>query len=187
MRRVIDRWLWRGTFEPQARPLPVHTESRDGSWDLVSAYSSAVEQLQSQMEALVQAAERRAAAETSGNVPAAVASEQEIRQIAKGLLPGMDAIDRIVEAAEQVDRTDEFFTNWLISIKALQVRFRRILEDIGVVAISAVGSEVNFEIHDVVAVVAAGEYPPDTIVKEQQTGYYFRGKLLRDAKVIVAQ
>lgn len=187
MLQAIDKWLWRGVFEPVAQPLPVHSESRDGGADLVSAYSVAVQQLQSQMEALVQAAERRAAAEQSGNAPVTAASDHEMRQIAKGLLPGMDAIDRIVEAAEQVDRTDEFFTNWLISIKALQVRFRRILEDIGVVAISAVGSEVNLEIHDVVAVVPAGEFPPDTIVKEQQTGYYFRGKLLRDAKVVVAQ
>jgi molecular chaperone GrpE len=103
------------------------------------------------------------------------------------MLPTLDALDRIIEFGDSMANKGDAFENWLTSIKALRTRLLKTMEGIGLIAISSVGTEVDLEIHDVVAVVPAGNFPANTVVSEQQRGYYFRNKLLRDAKVVVAQ
>jgi molecular chaperone GrpE len=184
-RRVRD-WLWSGTLEPELTTLSVD-DSVDPD-DLAEAYSSSIRTLVLDLEGQVAALQRRRAAEQVPASPAeAGRSDAEIRNLAKGLLPSMDALDRIIEYGETYGKKDESFENWHNSVKALRTRLLRTLESIGLSAISSVGSQVDLEIHDVVSVIPAGKFPANTVVSEQQRGYVFRSKLLRDAKVVVAQ
>jgi molecular chaperone GrpE len=80
----------------------------------------------------------------------------------------------------------EEFQNWLEAVGGVSVRLNRVLERVGLTPISSVGTEVDLAIHDVVATVRNNNYPENTVVEERQKGYYFRGRLLRDAKVVVA-
>ncbi len=188
MLAALNRWMWKGTFDPTAERLPVQTELAP-EVDLAGAVTAVLAELNRQVDSLKAAAERRRAADAPRVAPGAAtgSSEAEIRQIAKSMLPSLDALDRIVEFGESVAQKDETFANWMATVSALRVRLLRTLEGIGLVPITSVGCEVDFELHDVTALVPRGEFAPNTIVREQQRGYFFRGKLVRDAKVVVAQ
>lgn len=184
MLKRLDRWLWEGSFEPQTDKLEVLTDSQTSPDDLVTLARKTLAELGGRVEELQQALQRRQRAE--GRRPAGEGSG-DVRDLAKSLLPSLDALDRIVELGEGEWLEDEFFQNWHKSVDALRTRLTKTLEGIGLQAMSSIGTEVDLEKHDVVGVVPAGEYPPNTVVSEQQKGYFFRGKLLRDARVIVAQ
>ena len=186
MQGRLRRWLWKGTIEPDLRRLEPLTEGVAGQ-DIIQSFSATLKEITQQLETARQTVERRRAAEQTGNPAPAAGSDAEAKQIARSMLPSLDALDRIIEFGEGHISRDEAFQNWLISIKGLRARLTKTLEGMGLSAMSAVGCEVNLEIHDVVSVVPAGKFPANTVVAEQQRGYYFKGKLLRDAKVVVAQ
>ena len=48
------------------------------------------------------------------------------------------------------------------------------------------GKKVDLNLHEVVEYRASADHPNDTVIGERQKGYVLRGKLLRDAKVVVA-
>ena len=182
----LQSWLLQGSFELEVEKLEVAPLEGQPA-DLFSAASGALRDLQAQVALFQAAAERRRAIEAAGTHPPKGGDDQEFRQMARSLLPSLDALDRIIELGEAQASTDEKFANWHGSIKALRTRVTKVLEGIGLTALSTVGTEVDLEIHDVVSIVPAGQHPANSIVSEQQKGYYFRGKLLRDAKVVVAQ
>ncbi len=185
MRRNLERWLWEGSFEPAAMKLDVLSPEDLPQDDLLTLSRKTIQDYSRQIEDLQQALHRRRV--SSQPTTARGEEDKEVRKIAKSLLPVLDALDRIIDYGRELDRQDEEFENWLRSVEALRTRMTKVAEEIGLRPISAVGMEVDLEKHDVVGVVPAGEYPPNTVVDERQTGYYFRGRLLRDAKVIVAQ
>lgn len=185
--RRLREWVWEGTMEPDLTPLPVDL-ARDTRFDQLEEYSATISSVVANFEGQIQALQRRRAAEQVAPTPQESGrGDSEIRNLAKGLLPSLDALDRIIDYGERFDKKDDAFDNWLGSVKALRIRLLRTLESIGITPIHSIGSEVDLEIHDVVAVVPAGKHPPNTVVSEQLRGYLFRGKLLRDAKVVVAQ
>ncbi len=61
------------------------------------------------------------------------------------------------------------------------------LRQMGVEAINTVGEPVNPEFHEVVATEKSDTHAPGIITKEAQRGYTMHGKVLRVAKVIVAE
>lgn len=191
MRRQWLNWLWQGTLAPDFERLELSGSIPEGE-DLLASLQTEVRQLVRQIDEGREALEKRRALELAGprgSAPGTAGSggSEDLRPLARSLLPTLDALDRIVEFGESYPNADEVFRNWLTSIKAMRTRLTKTLEGIGLVSISAIGSEVNLEIHDVVSVVPARDYLPNTVVAEQQKGYFFRGKLLRDAKVVVAQ
>jgi molecular chaperone GrpE len=190
-RGLLDNWLWKGTFEDEVAPLEVVdiVESRD----VTSLFASHLAEVTRQVETLEEALkrERSLVAQRSGHGDFSQSTtdggEEELKRHAKSMLPAMDALDRLIEFSHTMDSSDEIFKNWIGCVEALRLRLTKTLEGIGLTAISSVGMEVDLNVHDVVAVVPAGEFPSNTVVTEQQRGYYFRGRLLRDARVIVAQ
>lgn len=189
MLAALERWIRGSGFEDSWVPLEVPPEDiRGNARDLLERVANSTRDAVAQFESALAAAERRRAAEENrAPVVGPAASEQEMRTLARNLLPSLDALDRIIELGETQGRTDPVFLNWLISVKGLRARLTKSLEGIGLTALASVGTEVDLEKHDVVSVVPAGEFPANTVVAESQRGYYFRGKLLRDAKVVVAQ
>lgn len=189
MRRSFPfrRWLWEGTLTLDATRLEVCT-GLPGE-DLHGFLLEQLEEIQRQTDTLEEALRRERAKTRRGGAPAPPPGRDDdaLRAHAKSMLPAMDALDRLLAFAQTVENPDEVFLNWIKGVEALRTRLTKVLEGIGLQAISSVGMEVDLNVHDVVGVVPAGEFPPNTVVEEQQKGYYFQGKLLRDARVIVAQ
>lgn len=184
---TLHRWMWAGSFEPGMEKLDVLAPEDLTNEDLLAVSSKTIGRLSRTLEDLQEAERRRRHRGVPGRKHEETPEELEVKKIAKSMLPALDALDRIIECGEDAGREDEAFRNWLASVTALRTRLTKTMEGIGLQAISAVGSEVDLEVHDVVGIVGARDSPPNTVVKEQLKGYYFRGKLLRDAKVIVAQ
>lgn len=170
-------------------PTPLEVHAPMAEEDLVGFLTPRLAEIQRQAESLEEALRRERLAGRSGGGPAPPPGRDDsaLRGLAKSMLPALDALDRLLEFAETVENPDEVFQNWIKGVDALRVRLTKVLEGIGLRAISSVGMEVDLNVHDVVAVVPAGEFPSNTVVKEQQKGYYFQGRLLRDARVVVAQ
>ncbi len=62
-----------------------------------------------------------------------------------------------------------------------------VLRSMGVETIKSTGEPVNPEFHEVVAMEKSDEHASGLITKEAQRGYTMHGKVLRVAKVIVAE
>lgn len=189
----LEHWLWKGTVEPAVERMEIWGDLELHGDSLLGQMNSEVRRLVAELDHTREVYEKRLAAEMTGKTALAT-SEKSIgrrddgRDLVKTLLPSLDALDRIIQLGETHAAGDEVFGNWLTSVKALHLRLRKTMEGLGLVAISSIGMQVDLELHDVVAVVpATADYLPNTVVEEQQKGYYYKGKLLRDAKVVVAQ
>lgn len=113
------------------------------------------------------------------------ARPEELEKFMKSLLPTLDAFDRVLAMARSYPRSEEI-DNWLKAVESIYYRLLRMLENYGLYQLNAVGKKVDLNVHDVVEYIPSEEHPPDTVISERQKGYVFRGKLLRDAKVVVA-
>ena len=112
-------------------------------------------------------------------------SSDELLNFIKSLLPFLDAFEITLDSARGFPATEEV-KNWLKNIESLYFRFLKILENSGLQSLKCPGRVVDLNIHDVVEYRPSFEHPNDTVIKERQRGYIFRGRLLRDAKVVVA-
>ena len=172
-------WLWRGSFEIHATALAVWegdpARGDDPPTDLVHPATSYLRELW-RLADLAEEIERRGRGESTA----------ELRGLARSMLPVLDALDRVVDYGMRASIPGEEFQNWLKAVEGVSLRLSRVMEGIGLSPISVVGTEVDLNVHDVVATVQTTKYPENTIVEERQKGYYFKGRLLRDAKVVVA-
>lgn len=172
----LRQWLWKGTFEPGTEPLPVWEEPRkEEEKDFLTQVSQSLRELQ-RLADLAREIETRNQAGT----------DAEVRRLVKSLLPVLDALDRLEECLDQSEERTPELANWAKAIEGVGLRLFKSLEKIGLSPVSCVGNEVDLSLHDVVATVATNEYPEGTVIEERQKGYYFRGKLIRDAKVVIA-
>jgi molecular chaperone GrpE len=74
--------------------------------------------------------------------------------------------------------------------EGVQLTYRelqRALADAGVIAIEAAGQPFDPALHEAIAAIAAPGTPADTVLEVVQRGYLFQDKLLRPAKVVIAQ
>ncbi|MEQ8822594.1 MAG: nucleotide exchange factor GrpE [Sumerlaeia bacterium] len=155
--------------------MEVWSGAQSGAGDLLSQVA-AIQRETRLLEERVEKLQSREQASSSG----------ESRAIARQMLPVLDGMERILDLAQAEEEPTEEFLNWVKSIQAVHLRLCRIMDQLGLEPIQTVGKEVNFEYHDVVATVPSAEYSEGTIVEERQKGYMFQGRLLRDAKVVVA-
>lgn len=112
-------------------------------------------------------------------------SPQESEKVIKGLLPTLDSFDRVLHLARSYPQSEEI-DNWLKSVESIYFRLLTLLEGHGLFQLKSVGSKVDLNLHEVVEYRPSAELDNETIISERQKGYVFRGKLLRDAKVVVA-
>ncbi|MGB9690864.1 MAG: nucleotide exchange factor GrpE [Candidatus Sumerlaeaceae bacterium] len=110
---------------------------------------------------------------------------EELEKFIRQLLPTLDAFDRVLAMARAYPKNDEI-DNWLKAVESIYYRLLRLLESYGLQQLNTVGKKVDLNIHDVVEYRPSTEHPHDTVISERQKAYMFRGKLLRDAKVVVA-
>jgi molecular chaperone GrpE (heat shock protein) len=178
MTGTLARWIWGDAFAAP-EPLPAwRPQEAAGDW-LRSA-----EQVLERLKAAEAAASRRAHA--AGTAAPGEEMERELRRFCLSLLPSLDSIDRLIEFGEKSVRENPDLRNWLVALEGMRLKMGKSLEKIGMTPISSVGAKVDLNLHEVVRTVHDPTVPPETVVAETQRGYYFRGKLLRDAKVVVS-
>lgn len=97
----------------------------------------------------------------------------------KALLPALDDFER----ALKVESADKEYAR---GMELIHKRFFDALQKLGLERISEEVPLFNPHIHDAVDVVDTKDHPDQTILEEYQPGYYFKGRLLRTAKVKVA-
>lgn len=98
----------------------------------------------------------------------------------------MDSMERSLELANTFP-DNEILQNWMTNISAIYRKLRNILFRQGLQEIETIGKMVDFNRHEVVEYRETNNYSEHTIIEEKQKGYLFRGKVIRDAKVVVAQ
>lgn len=101
-------------------------------------------------------------------------------------LPMLDSFDRVLTLAEKQPPSAEM-QNWLRSVAGVRARMTDLFSRFGLQILNPVGEKVDLDHHEVVEVLHTESIPDDTIVEVRQKGYLFEGKMLRDARVVVAQ
>ncbi|MBT3827705.1 nucleotide exchange factor GrpE [bacterium] len=104
--------------------------------------------------------------------------------VLKGLLDIVDNFDRAM--ADRPETADKDVASWMDGANLIAQSFHKMLDDCKVVEIDNV-SVFNPELHEAVMRVPAQDKESGSIVQVLQKGYTVNGKLLRAAKVSVAE
>ncbi|NOX37378.1 MAG: nucleotide exchange factor GrpE [Calditrichaeota bacterium] len=99
------------------------------------------------------------------------------------LLPLVDELERALHMSDQ-NKNFEAFRN---GIELIYKKFLKILEDEGVKPIKAVGQKFDYNLHDAILMAEREGVESGTILEEVQKGYFYKDRVLRHAKVIVAK
>lgn len=97
------------------------------------------------------------------------------------LLPVLDNLNLAIEASEK----DSSFEHLLAGVKGTARSFTQALVGVGVEPVASVGEVFNPEVHEAVDMVATGPENDGKVLAEYSTGYTFKGRLLRPARVQV--
>lgn len=113
-------------------------------------------------------------------------SKSTLRQLFRSALPVLDSFDRIMQMVQKQPPTPEV-QNWIKSVSSVQSRLQQTLERFGLRCMDPLGKKVNLDRHEVVEVIHTDSIPDETVVEVRQKGYMFDNKIIRDARVVVAQ
>ncbi|MDA3860361.1 MAG: nucleotide exchange factor GrpE [Melioribacteraceae bacterium] len=72
-------------------------------------------------------------------------------------------------------------------LKLVAGKFTQILEEQGVTKIDAMGKEFDHEYHEALLQQPSKDFPANTVINVVETGYMFKDKVLKHAKVVVSQ
>lgn len=100
-------------------------------------------------------------------------------EIVRDLIPMLDDFGRAVK----VETADKKYAK---GIELIDQRLRETLKKAGLEPIEAAGKPFDPNLHQAVDRVQSQDWPDQTVLEEYQSGYNFKGKLLRPAMVKVA-
>ena len=117
------------------------------------------------------------------------AKQREIMEFAKEvtivkLLPTLDTLQQGLKHSPQgIDET------WLKGIQATLQQLEKVLADMGVKKIEAVGKKFDPNFHEAVREVPGQESDSEDglIVEDLQTGYEINGKVIRPSQVVISK
>ncbi len=103
--------------------------------------------------------------------------------IINSLLPVLDDLERAAEMTVESDTADADSAG----VRLIYNKFKSILRQKGVEEIAALGKDFNTDYHDAVThIPAKDKKQKGKIVEEVQKGYLLNGKVIRYARVVVA-
>lgn len=111
--------------------------------------------------------------------------DDEFSKFIRQFLPFIDAIGRVVILGRAHSDQGEI-GRWLQTVEKAYERLRQTLEKFDVEVLDSEGKEVDLAVHEVIEYRETDEHPHNVVIEEVQKGIRFRGKMLRDARVIVA-
>jgi len=107
-----------------------------------------------------------------------------LERIMGDLLNVTDSLERGLQAADGDELTVEHLVEGTsLTLKSLQ----QVLEKHGLVEIDPLGERFDPEHHEALSMVPTDEQEPETVVTVVQKGYVLNERLLRPARVLVAQ
>lgn len=114
---------------------------------------------------------------------------QDTREdLIKRCLPVLDGFNQIFRFGQQKEaERNETLQNWLKAMKTIHRHLLSVLEREGLTLIPTVGERLDLNRHEVVDVRETFDVSHDIIVEEVECGYEWNGRVLRDARVIVAR
>jgi len=99
------------------------------------------------------------------------------------LLPIVDDFDRAIKAIENTEQIDSVSEGFIL----IYAKFKKVLNQLGVEEIKSVGEVFNTDLHEAVTNIASeSEDNKGKVVEEILKGYLLQGKVIRYAKVTVA-
>jgi molecular chaperone GrpE len=99
------------------------------------------------------------------------------------LLPIVDDFERSLQHIDKNSNIDAVKEG----IKLVYEKFVKVLEDQGIKKMQAKGDQFNVDFHDALMQKKDDTVPPHTVLEEIETGYLYRDKVIRHAKVIVSE
>lgn len=114
-----------------------------------------------------------------------MSQEDEFARFAKQSVQFIDAMDRMIMSAKVYPNQDEI-ARWMQGVESAYQKMLKLMEKFGLTVVSCDGQTVDVAKHDVVEYRATADYPHDTVMETVLKGIVLRGKILRDARVIVA-
>lgn len=151
-----------------------------------------LEKLQADLEAAM-AGWKRAAADFENYKRRKEAENKELLEFAKEvtvakLLPTLDSLEQALR--HQPDIEDQDFKlkyqNWQNGVSGIVKQLDKVLEELGVKKIEAIGKKFDPHVHEAVKEVV-GEQDDGTVVDELQSGFILNGKVIRPSQVIVSK
>lgn len=104
--------------------------------------------------------------------------------VISNLLPIIDDFDRAVENNKKVDDVDTLRDGF----ELIRKRLKHILEQSGVEEMDSIGDEFDTDKHEAIAnIPAPSKKQKGKVIDVTEKGYYYKGKILRFAKVVVGQ
>ncbi|MBO4838890.1 MAG: nucleotide exchange factor GrpE [Lachnospiraceae bacterium] len=103
------------------------------------------------------------------------------RSVIEKLLPVVDSFERGLATLDEAQKEEPFETGMVQVYRQLG----KILEDLDVKPIEAVGQPFNADLHNAVMHAEDEDQPENTVVQEFQKGYTFRGTVIRYSMVKV--
>jgi len=101
-------------------------------------------------------------------------------QAVQGMIPVLDAFDLAL-------RSDASGDEYRKGVELIYQQLRTALQKLGLEPIESVGGQFNPYMHEAVATVETDEHEDHHVLEELQRGYLFKNRLLRPARVKVAQ
>ncbi len=163
--------IYRSEFPLAATRLPVYVPASQAEQDVLSKASETLRENE-RLHLLTR------------DLELSTGRPEEFEKMIKNLLPTLDGFDRVLHLGRSYPQTDAV-DNWLKSVESIYFRLLNTLENYGLYQMRAVGSKVDLNLHEVVEYRPSVDHVNDTVISERQKGYILRGKLLRDAKVVV--
>ncbi len=113
------------------------------------------------------------------------AGDDEFGRFAEELLPFLDNFNHVLDKAREHEGSQEI-ENWLKSVEALYYRITSLLDSFDFRFVSALGKPVDLDFQEVIEHRPTDQDQNDTVIHEVQRAAVLRGRLLREAKVVVA-
>ncbi|MGI9591768.1 MAG: nucleotide exchange factor GrpE [Myxococcota bacterium] len=107
------------------------------------------------------------------------------QNLVKDLLATVDNLERAIGHARESGGGD--LENLLQGVELVQRELLTALGKHGVTRVEAVGKPFDPAVHEAMAQAPDASVEPNTVIKELQTGYQLRDRLLRPSRVIVAK
>ena len=105
-----------------------------------------------------------------------------IGEFVNTLIPALDSFDHALAAMPEGESA-----SILEGVRAIRDQFEKALESQGITKVDALNQPFNPEFHEALATESTDEFPPNTVIGVIQNGYVLNGRLLRPARVRIAQ
>lgn len=104
------------------------------------------------------------------------------------LLPTLDSLEQALKHQPRID-IDNFekqYENWQVGVNGIVMQLDKVLGELGVKKIEAIGKKFDPHIHEAVKEVES-EQDDGIIVDELQSGFELNGKVIRPSQVVISK